>query len=321
MTNDKTDILGQFGFELDAALFYDAIVKSTDDYVYIVNMKTDTSLISENMVRDFELPGRIVPGLVPLWGSLIHERDRARYDESIEQMLSGLTDVHDVEYQVRNRKNEYVWVVCRGVLQRDQQGSPAMFAGIVTNLSHRGKVDYVTGLFMQQECERVVEECLSEGQSGGILLLGLDDFSGINNLKGHIYGDSVLRQFAQNVQRLLPDYASIYRHDGDQFVIVCRNTSYGEIALLYEVINSYSDCRHEVDGIQYYCTVSGGIAVFCQDGSSYTELLTCASGALETSKHKGKNKCTLYDEELIHTRLRSLEIMDRLRSSVMNHME
>ena len=102
---------------------------------------------------------------------------------------------------------------------------------------------------------------------------------------------------------------------------MCQNTSYGEIALLYEVINSYSDCRHEVDGIQYYCTVSGGIAVFCQDGSSYTELLTCASGALETSKHKGKNKCTLYDEELIHTRLRSLEIMDRLRSSVMNHME
>ena len=82
MTNDKTDILGEFGFELDAALFYDAIVKSTDDYVYIVNMKTDTSLISENMVRDFELPGRIVPGLVPLWGSLIHERDRARYGVS-----------------------------------------------------------------------------------------------------------------------------------------------------------------------------------------------------------------------------------------------
>ena len=59
-----------------------------------------------------------------------------------------------------------LWVVCRGVLQRDQQGSPAMFAGIVTNLSHRGKVDYVTGLFMQQECERVVEECRPEGQSG-----------------------------------------------------------------------------------------------------------------------------------------------------------
>ena len=153
MTNDKTDILGEFGFELDAALFYDAIVKSTADYVYIVNMKTDTSLVSENMVRDFQLPGRIVPGLVPLWGSLIHERDRARYDESIEQMLSGLTDVHDVEYQVCNRKNEYVWVVCRGVLQRDRQGNPAMFAGIVTNLSHRGKVDYVTGLFMQQECD------------------------------------------------------------------------------------------------------------------------------------------------------------------------
>ena len=73
-------------------------------------------------------------------------------------------------------------------------------------------MDYVTGLFMQQECERVVEECLSEGQSGGILLLGLDDFSGINNLKGHIYGDSVLRQFAQNVQsscQITPAYTAM----------------------------------------------------------------------------------------------------------------
>ena len=166
MTNDKTDILGQFGFELDAALFYDAIVKSTDDYVYIVNMKTDTSLISENMVRDFELPGRIVPGLVPLWGSLIHERDRARYDESIEQMLSGLTDVHDVEYQVRNRKNEYVWVYAAASSKGTSRAVPPCLSGIVTNLSHRGKVDYVTGLFMQQECERVVEECLSEARVG-----------------------------------------------------------------------------------------------------------------------------------------------------------
>ena len=90
MTNDKTDILGEFGFELDAALFYDAIVKSTDDYVYIVNMKTDTSLVSENMVRDFQLPGRIVPGLVPLWGSLIHERGVSGLQQKERVRLGGM---------------------------------------------------------------------------------------------------------------------------------------------------------------------------------------------------------------------------------------
>ena len=62
----KQDILGQFGFELDAALFTDAIVKSTDDYVYIVNMKPTHPLISEKHGQGLELPGRIVPGLVPL---------------------------------------------------------------------------------------------------------------------------------------------------------------------------------------------------------------------------------------------------------------
>ena len=77
--------------------FYDAIVKSTDDYVYIVNHENRHILISENMVRDFELPGRIVPRTgYPLGQSDSRTPDRARYDGSIGQMLSGLTDVHDV---------------------------------------------------------------------------------------------------------------------------------------------------------------------------------------------------------------------------------
>ena len=95
-------------FHIDTDAFYNAIVNSTEDYIYIVDITKDISLVSENMARDFDLPGRLVPGLIPLWGELIHEKDRQRYYDSIDEMMAGYTDIHNVEYQILNKKNEYI---------------------------------------------------------------------------------------------------------------------------------------------------------------------------------------------------------------------
>ena len=100
-------------FELDARLFYDAIAFSTDDYLYIIDMQRDIALVSDNMRDDFDLPDSLVPGLIPLWRELIVERDRKRFDDSIDSMLSGETDCHDLEYQVKNALGESIWVMCR----------------------------------------------------------------------------------------------------------------------------------------------------------------------------------------------------------------
>ncbi|MBV4307794.1 diguanylate cyclase, partial [Parabacteroides distasonis] len=77
-----------------------------------------------------------------------------------------------------------------------------------------------TGLFTQTACENSVTQLLEHKRNGGILLLGLDDFSHINELNDHIFGDAVLRQFSQTMQRLLPASARMYRFDGDEFAIV-----------------------------------------------------------------------------------------------------
>ena len=191
-------------FDLDPRLFYDAISYSTDDYLYIIDMKTDMALVSENMQQDFDLPGRVFEGLIPRWRELIADRDRQSFDESIDDMLCGKTDEHDLEYQVRNRKGEYIWIVCRGLLMRDGDGSPVLFSGAVTSLERKGEVDATTGLFAHGKCLQVLDRLLArERPSGGILLLGLDDFSRINSLNDHSFGNGVLRQFAQTLQRLL----------------------------------------------------------------------------------------------------------------------
>lgn len=309
-------------FKIDPYLFYDAMVNSTDDYIYIVDMEQDVSLISENMLEDFALPGRFVRGLVPLWGELIIDKDRQRYQDSIMMMLEGKTDEHNVEYQIRNRKNEIVWVTCRGLLKRDEQGNPTIFAGIITNLGSKGKIDTITGLFTQSECSKHVSQILENPiAKGGILLLGLDDFSRINALNDHIFGNTVLRQFAQTILRLLPDTAQMFRFDGDEFAIVYVNATREEVYELYQKLHAYCNTKHMVDGIFYYCTASVGITMMNEDGDNYLDLIKYAASALESSKHKGKNTFTFFSVDLIQSKLRSMELSEQLHSSIMNDME
>lgn len=45
-------------------------------------------------------------------------------------------------------------MLCCGRLQRDENGSPRMFAGVVADLKNKGKFDYTTGLLTHMECEK-----------------------------------------------------------------------------------------------------------------------------------------------------------------------
>lgn len=82
-------------------------------------MSDDIAVVSPNMQRDFDLPDQLVPRLVQRWGALIHERDKARYFVSIEKMIQGDTDEHNLEYQVQNRKGNMsgcsAAAACRGM--------------------------------------------------------------------------------------------------------------------------------------------------------------------------------------------------------------
>lgn len=308
-------------FDLDPRLFYDAISYSTDDYLYIIDMKTDMALVSENMQQDFDLPGRMFEGLIPRWRELIADRDRQSFDESIDDMLCGKTDEHDLEYQVRNRKGEYIWIVCRGLLMRDGDGSPVLFSGAVTSLERKGEVDATTGLFAHGKCLQVLDRLLArERPSGGILLLGLDDFSRINSLNDHSFGNGVLRQFAQTLQRLLPENASTFRFDGDEIAVVLDEADRGAMEDLYRAVHAFANRQQAIDGVPYFCTVSGGIAMVGEDGTTGLDLVKHAESALEESKHRGKNTVSFFSSAMSEEKLRRLELSDRLQASVVDGM-
>lgn len=308
----------QFKFEKNP--LYDALVKSTDDYIYMCYWPDNIFLFPQTMVEEFNLPSQIVESADDVWGSLIHEDDKEAFIQAVEDINKGITNIHNVEYRAKNKKGEWVWLRCRGYLEHDENGNPGLFAGIITNLGKKNKIDHVTGLFNKFEFENQLNTKLSQNYNKiGVLVLGIDDFRHINDLYNREFGDEVLRITSQKIQTLLPSQANVYRLDGDEFGIIIINSDEEQIREIYNKIKKEFEFQQSFNNYKYYCTISGGCSIFPKDGNSFSALFKYAEYSLEFSKMRGKNRLSFYNNEIMTKKSRALELIELLRESIENN--
>lgn len=308
-------------FVYDHEHLYDALVESTDDYLYVCNMKTGVFRYPKAMVEEFDLPGEVVENAAAVWGSKVHEDDRQAFLESNQEIVDARTTRHWVEYRALNRKSEWVRLRCRGRLILDAKGRPALFAGFITNLGKRSKVDPLTGLFNKFEFEDRLRrriDTVADGETSGsvsLMVIGIDDLRHINDRYDRAFGDEVIRFVAQRIQSALPEGAHVYRLDGDEFAVTVGD----EIDVLrsvYAVLSGAFQRQQEHEGKKYYCTLSAGCATYPADASSYEDLVKYANYALEFAKGHGKKRCVNFSSTILAARTRELELMELLRDSV-----
>lgn len=301
------------------SFLYDTLTQSTENYVFISNLQADEVLLSDSMVRDFGFTENSVKGFHNQWISRIHERDLARFTASMNALAAGRQTCHDEEYQIRNASGNFIWIHCRGKVLKDPAGgAPLYFAGIVENLERQGAVDSVTGLYAYEKCRFELSHALSfkPGTCGGLMLFGIDDFTNINTLNTHIFGDMVLRNTVLDLQKLIPPNAQMYRYDGDQFLIVYYGADRNEMSMLYRQFQDYTMHTHQLDGRIYQFTLSAGIVMFPEDGMLWPDLMRYVTVAMDNSKKSGKNQVQFYNDELLKSTLREQLISQEMGTSV-----
>ncbi len=304
-------------YACDPRLLYQALSRSTDAYMYVSNIESGVCRYSRAMVEEFGLPGEVIENTAAVWEAHIHPDDKAAFLEANQIIMDGRADHHCVEYRARNRRGEWVWMRCRGSLERDEDGKPALLAGFITNLGQKNKIDPITGLFnkirMAEDTESLLRNCRT--QQVQFMLIGLDSFKNVNNLYGKNFGDKTLRVVAQRIQGMLPAHASLYRLDGDEFGIVIRG-SREDARSIYHTLTRTFRLQQEYDGKKFFCTLSAGTASFPDDAHDYENLLRCAGSALETAKQNGKNCQVFFLPEQNIAQRRALELTELLRESV-----
>lgn len=301
-----------------AEYLYEALLNSTDDFIYICDMKTGVFRYSPAQVELFGLPNEIMEDPLPFWKEIIHPDDWERFYRSNVEIGENKTDYHFVEFRAKKYDGEYAWIRCRGQLIRDEDGEPCLFAGIMKLMGQQNKIDPLTQLWNHAEFTKELEKNVKENQieQMAVMLLDIDDFHQINELYERSLGDQVLKTLGQEIQTVLPDNASLYRLEKDCMGIIMKHGTAKQMERLYFAIKESIARLQEWKSQKLNIELSAGCSMYPRDGKTAEEIYKCALFTLQSVKKMGKNQILFYSENIMKSKSRIIELIRQLREDI-----
>ncbi|SCE81286.1 diguanylate cyclase (GGDEF) domain-containing protein [Micromonospora coriariae] len=156
--------------------------------------------------------------------------------------------------------------------------------------------DPLTGLwnyrYLRESIRREVERASRFGRMLSVLALDLDRFKDVNDTYGHAAGDTVLAEFARRVRGEIREVDLAFRQGGEEFVLLLPETDARGAAIVAERLGAA--VRETPVAVEAYAgpvvvTVSVGIAVYPDHGSTGREVLEAADDALYAAKAAGRD--------------------------------
>lgn len=146
--------------------------------------------------------------------------------------------------------------------------------------------------------ERIAQEWASairSGQDLACMMVDVDEFKKINDVYGHDIGDQALRLTAQALKQGLRAHDVVCRTGGDEFLIICPNTTLDQALACAERV------RRAVDGLEINLpnavvdlTISLGVSVRDEAMADFEALIRRADQALLQSKQRGRNRVSQF---------------------------
>ena len=153
-------------------------------------------------------------------------------------------------------------------------------------------VDVLTGLFnrrymdtmLKKECTR----CARYGKLFSVCILDIDNFKSINDIRGHQFGDTVLRELGDLLKTTIREEDIACRYGGEEFLIIIPETdSAGALTLGNRLREGLKSSEFFVsNGI----TFSAGTATWDENAHDLDGLVRAADMALYQAKYSGKDR-------------------------------
>lgn len=145
----------------------------------------------------------------------------------------------------------------------------------------------------QEEFERIRRHRLNNQAvlTLGCIMLDLDHFKRINDAKGHMVGDHVLKGVAQRLKESMRPYDVIGRYGGETFLMLLSDTNLEKtLAAAERIRSSISREPFEIEGDPISLTVSLGVSCSNENDHELNDLLTRADEGLKKAKASGRDR-------------------------------
>ncbi|GHG59920.1 hypothetical protein GCM10010919_02880 [Alishewanella longhuensis] len=173
----------------------------------------------------------------------------------------------------------------------------AVNAGITQALLRQkciAQYDELTGApnrrVMQDRIQQIINANARRQQIFALLFIDLDHFKPINDRYGHVLGDKVLQQVVSRLHQMIRASDTLSRQGGDEFLLLLPEvTDCQAVCVIAEKLLQTLSRVYTVDGHQLALSASIGIALFPEDGTCFTSLVSKADSAMYRAKRQGGN--------------------------------
>ncbi|QXL85923.1 GGDEF domain-containing protein [Comamonas sp. NLF-1-9] len=155
--------------------------------------------------------------------------------------------------------------------------------------------DLLTGIanrrLLQKTLQRDAQHAMRQREAYAVLMVDIDHFKAINDSRGHLAGDAVLRHVAQLLRTRLRSQDMAGRWGGEEFLLLLPATDAEGATRLAQALRALvqdTPCRYEGRLIPAQISI-GVCAATLQPGDRAKWLVDAADKALYRAKERGRN--------------------------------
>jgi diguanylate cyclase (GGDEF)-like protein/PAS domain S-box-containing protein len=201
--------------------------------------------------------------------------------------------IEDTAAPIRDKQRHVVGAV---MVFRDVTAARAMSLRMSYLAQHDFLTELPNRLLLNDRLTQAIAAARRHRTSLAVLFVDVDHFKHVNDSRGHLTGDALLRSVARRLVTSVRTTDTVSRHGGDEFVVLLSEVARPEDAgLSANKILIALSAAHAVEGQIICSTVSVGISVFPTDGIDAETLVKNADTALLHAKDRGRNRSQFFE--------------------------
>lgn len=305
---------------------FSVLGKCTDDYLFVLDLQNNRYMISDSATKIFPFEATEMSNAFKALESIVYPQDYPMLEQNLQDIITGRSTEHDMEYRWVGRNGKPVWISCRGQVVNDADGKPEFLIGRITDIGKKSKIDGVTGLYREHSLKNQLRRMSEEDRLEGYLLqIGIDNFKEINEKCGSEVGNEVLLNMAECIKKVVGDTGKVYRMGGDEMAILVPGIFHEKkedpAKALYKKIRDKIDQIFSEGGHMIYFTISARSVYFHKEDRDVGKLIEYVGFALHQAKISGKNNCMRYSYAVYEEYVHALDVQEELRKDIENDFQ